>query len=137
MRCLIFTCLSRYNKCLSFVGSDGRTYLNELCFDDGTLASQDLSGFALNADEQELMQLWQMILQESRRTAHYDDQKKYGPYQIESELNTYREDIVGSQKRKIYDYPSLNGNLIALKVKLKAYYLKYLKDKLFEYQLLK
>lgn len=137
MRCLIFTCLSRYNKCLSFVGSDGRTYLNELCFDDGTLASRDLSEFALNADEQELMQLWQMILQEARLTAHYDDQKKYGPYQIERELNTYREDVVGNQKRKIYDYPSLNGNLIALKMKLKAYYLKYIKDKLFEYQLLK
>lgn len=137
MRCLIFTCLSRYNKCLSFTGSDGRTYLNELCFDDGTLASRDLSGFALNEEEQELMQLWQMILQEARLTAHYDGQKKYGPYQIERELNTYREEIVGSQKRKIYDYPSLNGNLIALKVKLKAYYLKYIKDKLFEYQLLK
>ena len=137
MKCLIFACLSRYNKCLSFVGSDGRTYLNELCFDDGTLASRELSGFVLNTDEQELMRLWQMILQEARLTAHYDDQKKYGPYQIERELNTYREEIVGSQKRKIYDYPSLNGNLIALKVKLKAYYLKYIKDKLFEYQLLK
>ena len=102
-----------------------------------SLASQDLRGFTLNEDKQELMPLWQMILQEARRTAYYDDQKKYGPYQIESELNTYREDIVGSQKRKIYDYPSLNSNLITLKVKLKAYYLKYIKDKLFEYQLLK
>lgn len=102
-----------------------------------TLASQDLRGFTLNEDKQELMPLWQMILQEARLTAHYDDQKKYGPYQIERELNTYREDVIGSQKWKIYDYPSLNGNLIALKVKLKAYYLKYIKDKLFEYQLLK
>ena len=32
--CLIYTCLSNQNKCLSFDGSDGRRYQNELCFDN-------------------------------------------------------------------------------------------------------
>lgn len=44
--CLIYTCLSNQNKCLSFDGSDGRYYRNELCFDTtngDTVASADLA----------------------------------------------------------------------------------------------
>ena len=32
--CLLYTCLSNQNKCLSFLGSDGRMYQNELCLDN-------------------------------------------------------------------------------------------------------
>ena len=32
--CLLYTCLSNQNKCLSFLGSDGHMYQNELCLDN-------------------------------------------------------------------------------------------------------
>ena len=39
--CMIFTCLSYFNKCRSFNGSDGRFYRNELCFDGKTIAVEN------------------------------------------------------------------------------------------------
>ena len=56
--CLIYTCLSNQNKCLSFDGSDGRYYRNELCFDTttgNTVASADLAKMTLDADEKALL----------------------------------------------------------------------------------
>ena len=61
-RCFIFTCLSRYNHCLSFDGSDGRFYKNELCFDDGTIASEDLKKFDLQPEDKELIDEWKKVL---------------------------------------------------------------------------
>ena len=46
--CLIYTCLSNQNKCLSFDGSDGRRYQSELCFDDKALALKDLKKYETN-----------------------------------------------------------------------------------------
>ena len=46
--CLIYTCLSNQNKCLSFDGSDGRRYQNELCFDNNALALKDLKKYQAN-----------------------------------------------------------------------------------------
>lgn len=43
--CLIHTALAHHNKCLSFTGSGGRSYRNELCLDEGTLASERLQSF--------------------------------------------------------------------------------------------
>jgi len=136
--CFIFTCLSRYNKCLSFSGSDKRFYKNELCFDAGTLASEQLAKYKLNADEKELIKIWQSVLVEVKKEAknmkRYDKKFSYGPYQIEMELNTSEKDDTG---KTIYDFPTLNGELENLKKKLKAYYAKYITPKLFEYELLK
>lgn len=133
-QCLIFTCLSYYNKCLSFKGSDDRIYQNELCFEDGTIATDDLLKMDLNEDEKELINLYYNILEEARLTNNYKKDLKYGVYQITQELNTY---IIDDHKTKIYDYPVLNGNLITLKNKLKEYYKKYIIPKLFEYELIK
>jgi hypothetical protein len=132
--CFIFTCLSRYNKCLSFTGSDKRFYKNELCFDAGTLASEQLEKYKLNADEKELIKIWQSVLSEAKKTKNYDKKLAYGPYQIEKELNTSRKD---ENNKTIYDYPTLNGELDNLKKKLKTYYAKYITSKLFEHELLK
>ncbi len=65
--CLIYTCLSNQNKCLSFIGSDNRYYKNELCFDEDTFASKDLSKFTLNEDEEELLELWNDILESAKK----------------------------------------------------------------------
>ena len=137
--CLIYTCLSNQNKCMSFTGSDGRYYRNELCFDTSngdTAASSDLIKMTLDDDETELLQLWERILSEARKTAGYNKKLTYGVYQIWKELNTFREEGTGNSK-KIYDYPVLNGYLIALRNSLKAYYKSHITEKLFRYELLK
>ena len=139
--CLIYTCLSNQNKCLSFKGSDNRDYQNELCFEENALAFKDLQKFraeiGLNAEEEELLALWSKILSESKQTQNYDSHWNYGVYQITKELNTYEEVKVGKSKKNVYDYPELNGDLISLRDKLKAYYKKYITPKMFEYELIK
>ena len=64
----------RQNKCLSFDGSDGRRYQNELCFDDKALALKDLKKYATNKktaldkEEQKLLELWNKIIYEAKKT---------------------------------------------------------------------
>ena len=138
--CLIYTCLSYYNKCLSFDGSDGRYYRNELCFDTtngDTVASADLAKMTLDADEKALMKLWDDILAEAKRTANYDSRLTYGVYQITKELNTSHKIGSGKSQKTVYDYPTLNGYLETLRTNLKAYYKSHITDKMFQYELLK
>ena len=153
--CLIYTCLSNQNKCLTFDGSDGRHYQNELCFDGlnkagdvipedtATLALKDLRKYALDPktalddDEKELMELWFRILREAQQTSGYNPDFTYGVYQISKELDTYREEGSGRKKTRVYDYPALHGDLDTLRVKLKEYYKSHITDKMFEYELLK
>lgn len=138
--CLIYTCLSNQNKCLSFDGSDGRYYRNELCFDTtngDTVASADLAKMTLDADEKALMKLWDDILVEAKRTANYDNKLTYGVYQITKELNTSHKTGTGRSQQTVYDYPTLNGYLETLRTNLKAYYKSHITDKMFQYELLK
>lgn len=135
--CLIYTCLSNQNKCLSFTGSDGRYYKNELCFDKDTIASKDLEKYELNEDEKELMDLWKRILNRVRKIEDSDKDITYGVYQIDKELNTFSYVFEGKTKKKVYDYPDLNGDLITLRDKLKEYYKKYITEKMFKYELVK
>lgn len=138
--CLIYTCLSNQNKCLSFDGSDGRYYRNELCFDTtngDTVASADLTKMTLDADEKALMKLWDDILAEAKRTVNYDSRLTYGVYQITKELNTSYKTGTGRSKKTVYDYPTLNGYLQTLRTNLKAYYKSHITDKMFQYELLK
>lgn len=138
--CLLYTCLSNQNKCLSFNGSDGRYYRNELCFDTtngDTIASADLAKTDLDEDEKALMQLWNDILCEAKRTVNYNTRLTYGVYQITKELNTSHKTGTGKSQQIIYDYPTLNGYLEALRINLKAYYKSHITSKMFQYELLK
>ena len=138
--CLIYTCLSNQNKCLSFTGSDGRYYRNELCFDatnGDTVASADLAKMTLDADEKALVELWNRILNEAKKTANYNSRLTYGVYQITKELNTVQTVGSGKNKKIVYDYPVLNGYLDTLRAMLKAYYKSHITDKMFRYELLK
>lgn len=138
--CLIYTCLSYYNKCLSFDGSDGRYYRNELCFDTtngDTVASADLAKMTLDADEKALMKLWNDILTEAKKTANYDSRLTYGVYQITKELNTSHKNGTGRSQQTVYDYPTLNGYLETLRTNLKSYYKSHITNKMFQYELLK
>ncbi len=149
--CLIYTCLCRQNKCISFYGSDGRFYRNELCFDGDTIASNDIKNFKLNKDEEELFKIWNDILLELKKTKNYNSNYSYGLYQIDMECNTYYKLDINNNKllpnnenwnnKKnsciYYDYVELNSYIVSLKEKLKLYYKKYIQDKLFKYELLK
>lgn len=138
--CLIYTCLSNQNKCLSFMGSDGRYYRNELCFDTtngDTVASADLATMTLDAESNKLTALWENILAEAKKTANYNPKLTYGVYQITKELNTSHEEGSGTTKKTVYDYPTLNGYLVSLRDALKAYYKSHITDKMFKYELLK
>ena len=138
--CLLFTCLTYYNKCLSFTGSDGRYYRNELCFDTtngDTVASADLAKMTLDTDEKALMKLWENILAEAKKTANYNPQLTYGVYQIVKELNTSHKEGSGTSRKTVYDYPNLNSYLVSLRDNLKAYYKSHITEKMFKYELLK
>ena len=135
--CLIYTCLSNQNKCLSFTGSDGRYYKNELCFDNDTIVSKDLDQYTLNEDEEELLKLWKRILKKAKETKGYNAKYSYGVYQIDKELNTFTIDNSYKTRKKVYDYPELNGDLVTLRTKLKEYYNKHIRDKMFQYELVK
>lgn len=135
--CFIYSCLSNQNKCLSFKGTDGREYQNELCFDNETFALNKLQSMTLTEEEEELLGLWGKILLEAKETINYDSHWKYGVYQITKELNTFIVSGTGKNKRNVYDYPELNGDLNSLRVKLEKYYKKNISTKLFEYELLK
>lgn len=135
--CLIYTCLSNQNKCLSFTGSDGRYYKNELCFEEGTLARKDLEKYMLDETEKELLELWEQILDKAKNTANYNSSLTYGVYQIIKELNTFEKVKVGKSTKNVYDYPELNGDLETLRVKLKEYYKTHIWGKMFQYELVK
>lgn len=138
--CLIYTCLSNQNKCLSFDGSDGRYYRNELCFDTtngDTVASDDLTKMTLDEDEENLLLLWNKILSEAKKTQSYNSELTYGVYQITKELNTFKKVGSGKAKKTVYDYPILNGYLETLRINLKEYYKSHITKKMFEYELLK
>ena len=138
--CLIYTCLSNQNKCLSFTGSDRRYYRNELCFDTTcgeTVASQDLKRMKLDSVENHLLNIWEDILAEAKVAKNYDKTLTYGVYQITKELNTSYVEGNGRKKRRIYDYPNLNSYLETLRINLKKYYKSHIKVKMFEYELIK
>ena len=145
--CLIYTCLTNQNKCISFNGTDGRTYLNELCFDSEStykpLALTELDRFiqrnetCLDSEEQALISLWENILVEAKKTSNYNSSLSYGVYQITKELNTSHEEGTGTSRKTVYDYPTLNGYLVALRDILKTYYKSHITHKMFEYELLK
>jgi len=141
--CLIFTCLSSKNHCISLKGPDDKFYQNKLCFDTDTLASKTLKTYKLNNIEQNLLNTFEEILKEAKKTKNYikeakktknyNKKYKYGTYQIDTELNTFH--IIDDEKR--YENALLNTKLIELKGKLSAYYENAIQPKLFQYELLK
>lgn len=139
-QCLLYTVLSNQNKCLTFIGSDKRFYQNELCLDDTNFtpqAKKDLDQMTLTNDEQTLVDLFDKILKEAKQTKNYKSNYTYGVYQITKELNTFHFEGTGTRKKKVYDDPTLNGDLNTLRTKLKQYYLDHIKANMFKYELVK
>lgn len=138
LKTLLFTTLEMQNHIRSFVGSDNKYYCNQLCLDDTngeTLATHELKNLNLNVAEKNLIDIWKSILEGSKKTSNYNPNYSYGIYQIFAELNTSQKDE--KTGKSIYDYPTLNGNLITLRTKIKEYYNTEITPYLFEYELLK
>lgn len=137
-RVLLFTCCEYQNHMRSFMGSDGRAYRNEICLDTTngpTAASEALSTLSIQGEEKELIEAWECVLTEAKRTAGYDPTLTYGLYQIGEELNTWTKSEDNGEI--IYDYPELNGAIRSLKELNKEFYLKKVVPNLFKYEFLK
>ncbi len=132
--CLVWAALSQANHCLSFTGSDGCLYRNELCFDEGTAASDVLATMTLNEDEEALMGLWREVRDAATQAGGLDGRFSYGPYQIALDINTSQVDERGA---RVYDHPVLNDRLAQLKAALSSYYDHAIVPRLFEHGLLK
>lgn len=153
--CLIYACLSQQNKCMSFIDPKGNFYRNEMCLDNNTQASKDIRNMKLNKSDHILLEKWNDILNEAKKTENYNPKYTYGLWQIIQELNTYigedGEIYTAEQlkeKRKKYkeknkefianiQYINLNTYIEDLKALLKNYYKDEIQDKLFKYELLK
>lgn len=141
--CLIYTCLHNQNKCLSFIGKDGNFYKNELCFDKGTIAFNDLIKYGVTNNhkkqiiENKLLEINNDILKKVKTLENYNQNFTYGIHQIIQEFDTFDEIGKGKSKKKVYHNPELHGNLETLKSLLKKYYKEYITSKMFEYELIK
>lgn len=137
LKTLLFCVFEMQNHMRTFNGSDGRFYRNEICLDTtngSTIASEDLKELKIGLKEKELLDLWNKILEEAKKTKNYDKTLTYGIYQIQDELNTsYKNEI----EETVYDYPVLNGDLATLRSLIKAYYIEEILPFLFEYEFLK
>ena len=136
-KCLLFTVLETQNHCREFVGSDGRIYRNQFTLDTtngNTLAATDLAKMKLNANEQVMVDIWDNILTEAKKTQEYDSKWNYGLYQIINELDTSYVDV---NKVTHYNYTQLHTYITTLKTKVKEYYLKEIVPYLFHYEFLK
>lgn len=134
----LWTCISHKNHCLSFEGSDGRFYNNEMCLDDNSLVRKELVSEEKygKLDKADLMLLgvFDELLELTKKTEEYNPKYNYGTYQIEQDINTSFEDGNG---KKIFNNEKVNTKLKELKKRLSDYYTDELERKLFEFELLK
>ena len=137
LKILLFTTLETQNHMRSLRGTDGRFYRNELSLDQtngDTLATINLEKINKGSKETELLELWEKVLTEAKKTENYDAELTYSVYQIIDELNTSEKDENGNT---VYHYPELNGHLNTLKAKVKEYYNSEIVPFLFKYEFLK
>lgn len=134
----LWTCISHKNHCLSFDGSDGKFYNNEMCLDENSLVRKELveqkKYGKLDRVDSMLLGVFDELLELAKDTPEYNPKYNYGTYQIELEINTSYKDGNG---KKIFNNEKVNTKLKELKTRLSDYYDDELKNKLFEYELLK
>lgn len=136
-KCLLFTCVEMQNHMRSFTGSDGRFYRNELSMDTTngeTVASEDLKKLVCSEDEKRIIDQWNILLNEAKKTAEYDSSLTYGVYQIFAEIDTSYKDNEG---KTVWNNLEVHSALQTLKALVKEYYNKEIVPTLFEYEFLK
>lgn len=147
-KCMFWTCISHYPHMRSQYGSDGRLYLNQLCFDGDTLAQQMLDeyeskGHSLTFEECNIYDTYQGLLgyiKNEHREAEYNPKFKYGLYQIDEEINIKvckgRHNPDGTDILEQRD-GDLNNRIKHIKQLAKDYYINNLVYTLKEYEFVK
>jgi hypothetical protein len=130
--CFIWSCLTDKNKCWS------GTSQNEMALSQNSKADQivDLK----QPHRLALKRSWDNVLNEAKKCKEYNANWKYGLAQIINDLNL--DDPTGVKNKKGQTlmqkrYPKLDAQITSFKEDLKEFYDKYIKDKLFQYELLK
>lgn len=136
-KCLLFTCVEMQNHIRTFMGSDGRFYRNELCMDTTngeTIASEDLKQLVCGYDENCIIDQWNVLLNEAKKTVEYDPTLTYGVYQIFAEIDTFYKD---DEDKTVWNNLEVHSALQTLKTLVRDYYNKEIVPTLFEYEFLK
>ena len=158
-KCLIYTCLTDRNHSISFMGSDGRFYRNELCLGQNTIADKKLQKFNLDQKDKAVIKEWVDVLDVVKETSEYQTLLQQFPdvtlglHQIEQEIDVYeykgttynkkeKNELVKNlddkdKKLVLHKYPNLVKEIEDLKLVLKKYYTEEINDDLFKYELLK
>lgn len=115
----LWTCISQKNHCLSFDGSDGKFYSNEMCLDKNSLVRKELveqeKYGKLDRADLMLLGIFDELLELAKNTQEYNPKYNYGTYQIELDINTSYKD--GNDK-KIFNNEKVNTKLKELKTRL-------------------
>ena len=136
-KCLLFTCAETQNHMRTFTGSDGRFYRNELCMDTTngpTLASEDLKLLNCGNAEKRIIEQWETLLEEAKKTEEYNPELTYGVFQIASEIDTKYKD---ENDETVWNNIEVHSALQTLKALVKDYYNNEIVPTLFEYEFLK
>lgn len=148
-RCLVYTALTPKNKCRSLMGSDGRFYRNELCFDGDTLAQKAIDAFLeqgleLLDVEEDLLKYWSDVFYQAKKTTEFKKRTKvqdwrYGLWQIMQELDVKIQQGVNRDgtPKMVYKYNTLHSEIGKLDAAIKKYYAEYIIPLLFKYELIK
>ena len=130
--CFIWCCLTDKNKCWS------GAFQNEMALSQNSKADQivDLK----QPHRLAIKRSWDNVLNEAKKCKEYNSNWKYGLAQIINDLNL--DDPTGVKNKKGQTlmqkrYPKLDAQITSFKEDLKEFYDKYIKDKLFQYELLK
>ena len=130
--CFIWCCLTDKNKCWSGASQ------NEMALSQNSKADQivDLK----QPHRLALKRSWDNVLNEAKKCKEYNSNWKYGLAQIINDLNL--DDPTGVKNKKGQTlmqkrYRKLDAQITSFKEDLKEFYDKYIKDKLFQYELLK
>lgn len=144
---MIWVCMTRNAKMYSLNGSDGRKYINQLCFGQNTLADEILSkafehDFEYNDKERELFNCWNRILTAVKETEEYTEHEEdgftYGTHMIVQEIckeyttiNSDGEEVKLRKNNEIYE------NIKDFEKKLDTYYISNIAPTLKEYEFIK
>lgn len=130
--CFIWCCLTDKNKCWSGASQ------NEMALSQNSKADQivDLK----QPHRLALKRSWDNVLNEAKQCKEYNSNWKYGLAQIINDLNLDDPTDVKNKKGQTLmqkRYRKLDAQITSFKEDLKEFYDKYIKDKLFQYELLK
>ena len=133
--CFIRSCISQRNKCVS-----DENLKNELCFKQNTQADKILLKQKLDKMDMDLINLRTNVLNEAKKSEEFIENRSYWLYQLDRDVNvmiwTWTYDKTWKEKMAP-KYLVLDSYIKQLKEWLKIYYRKKIKEKLFDYELLK